>query len=225
MQGSILPHRPAVPFKSIRYALLLLFCLNGALVSCQRTAPVSPDESLPGNGREVLFVGNSLTYTNNLPERVVRIAAAKGIKIVATTLAYPNYALEDHLAGGELQRLISKGNYEFVIVQQGPSSQEDGRQSLQTMGFNLKELCEPRKSKLVFFMVWPAMANWWTFDGVIRNYTDAAAATGSLLCPVGKVWKEYIETTKDYSYYGPDQFHPSATGSEMAAQVIVETLF
>jgi lysophospholipase L1-like esterase len=62
------------------------------------------------------------------------------------------------------------------------------------------------------------------FDGVINNYTEAAHKTGSLLCPVGKIWKEHFEKTSDYSYYGPDNFHPSVAGSKAAAAVIFETL-
>jgi lysophospholipase L1-like esterase len=45
------------------------------------------------------------------------------------------------------------------------------------------------------------------------------------LCPVGAVWKKHFDETKDYSYYGPDLFHPSQKGSEIAAKVIVDALF
>jgi lysophospholipase L1-like esterase len=73
-------------------------------------------------------------------------------------------------------------------------------------------------------MVRPAFSNFENFDGVIKNYTDAALMTNAILCPVGKVWKEYFLRTKDYSYYGTDMFHPSQKGSEVAAEIIYKTL-
>lgn len=170
-------------------------------------------------------MGNSLTYTNDLPALVVREAKRKGAAVKADMLAYPNYALEDHWIDGEMQRMIEKEKYEYVIVQQGPSSQADGREMLLTYGEKINELCKKYNTKLVFFMVWPARANYHTFGGVIANYTEAATSTNSILCPVGEIWKEHFDNTRDFSYYGPDGFHPSRAGSENAAALIVDELF
>ena len=74
-------------------------------------------------------------------------------------------------------------------------------------------------------MVWPAKQNYHMFDGVIRNYTNAATITNSILCPVGKEWKEYFDRTGDFGYYSPDGFHPSLVGSTVAAEIIVQSLF
>ena len=126
---------------------------------------------------------------------------------------------------GDLQELITTKKFDYVIVQQGPSSQADGREMLLDFGQRIHELCKPQGTKLVFFMVWPAKHNLRTFDGVIKNYTDAALATGSLLCPVGTEWKRHFETTQDYSYYDTDNFHPSLKGTEVAAGIIIQTLF
>jgi hypothetical protein len=176
-------------------------------------------------GKSILFVGNSLTYTNDLPALVTTLAKQKGITVSTTSLAKPNYALEDHWIDGEMQELIRKHKYDFVVVQQGPSSQADGRIMLMDYGERIKQFCAAHNTKLAFFMVWPARPNLHMFDGVITNYTDAATSTGSLLCPVGSEWKKYFAETGDYSYYGPDQFHPSQKGSESAAAIIVKTLF
>jgi hypothetical protein len=173
---------------------------------------------------QILFVGNSLTYTNNLPELVKQEARKQGVDIRIEVIAWPNYALEDHWLDGELQKHVSSETFDFVVVQQGSSSQSDGREMLLDYGARIKALCDQHHTKLAFFMVWPARANWHTFPGVIRNYTEAATATQSILCAVGLEWKQYIDSTSDYSYYGPDQFHPSLRGSQVAAEVIWRTL-
>ncbi|MEO5564274.1 MAG: hypothetical protein ABIR18_12590 [Chitinophagaceae bacterium] len=175
--------------------------------------------------KRILFIGNSLTYVNDLPAIVTRLAGEKGIVIITETLAFPNYALEDHWNDGNIQKRIKEGKFDFVVVQQGPSSQEEGRLMLLNYGAKIKELCSKYKAQLAFFVVWPSYANLNGFDNVIKNYTDAATNTSSLLCPVGNAWQKHFSETKDYSYYGADLFHPSEKGSIVAGEIIVNTLF
>jgi len=209
---------------NIIIVLLVFVIITGAFKSQGQVQAIAVDNR-NDSAKSILFVGNSLTYTNNLPGIITRIGRDSGIAITTEMLAYPNYALEDHWNDGQLQVLIAGKKYDFVVVQQGPSSQTDGRNMLLDYGTRIKNICVPRGTKLAFFMVWPAFSNFHMFDGVIKNYTDAALATNSLLCPVGKVWKEYSLATGNYSYYGPDMFHPSQKGSEEAAMIIFKTLF
>ena len=172
----------------------------------------------------ILFIGNSLTYTNNLPKLIEHEAKRKGKRIKTKTIAYPNYSLEDHWNDGNVQKLIKSNNYNYVIIQQGPSSQKYGRLSLIEYGQKFSEICKESNSQLAYFMVWPSRQYYHTFDGVIKNHTDAAHKNKALLCPIGKIWKEHFEKTNDYSYYGLDGFHPSLKGSKEAAKIIVKTL-
>ena len=173
----------------------------------------------------ILFIGNSLTYSNNLPGLVKKYALLKEIDINTEMIALPNYAIEDHWNDGQVQKLISSKKYDFIIIQQGPSSQNDGRKMLIEFGRKYNKLCELYESKLCYFMVWPSINYYYTFDDVIKNHKDAAIINNSILLPVGEIWKEYIDSTKDYEYYGTDGFHPSIKGSQIAAKVIVEHLF
>lgn len=56
------------------------------------------------NGKEkpirILFVGNSLTYVNDLPHLVEQVARERGVSIKTEMLAFPDYALEDHWKEG-----------------------------------------------------------------------------------------------------------------------------
>ncbi len=172
----------------------------------------------------ILFIGNSLTYTNNLSELVKSSAKLKGIIIATEMIAFPNYAIIDHWNDGVVQEQIASKKYDFVIIQQGPSSQSWGREILIEYGKKFSELCKENDTKLSYFMVWPSLTNYHTFDGVIKNYRDAASINNAILCPVGEVWKEYFDTTNNFDYYSPDGFHPSLKGSQVAADVIVKRL-
>lgn len=173
----------------------------------------------------LLFIGNSLTYVNDLPSLVKAIALTNGNDVSVTTIANGNYALIDHWNDGIIQTHIESGDYDFVIVQQGPSSQPYGRELLFEYGGKISDLCNNNDTKLAYYMVWPSLQYYSTFDGVIFSYTEAANMNNDILCPVGEVWKTYFDDTEDFSYYGPDGFHPSLAGSEVAAQIIYESLF
>lgn len=172
----------------------------------------------------VLFIGNSLTFSNNLPQLVKNYAKLKGIKINTKMIAHPNYAIEDHWNDGHVQKQILSKKYDFVIIQQGPSSQSDGRKMLIDYGKKYSDLCNLSEAKLCYFMVWPSLYNYDTFNLVIKNYKDAASINNSILLPVGKEWKDNMDHSSDTNYYSSDGFHPSIKGSQIAAKVIVEHL-
>ena len=136
----------------------------------------------------ILFIGNSLTYTNNLPVLVRKIAKKRGVKVESKMIAFPNYAIEDHWNDGNVQKLITSIKYLYVILQQGPSSQTPGRNMLIESGKEFSALCAANETKLCYFMVWPALKFYQTFDGVIQNYRDAACINNALLLPVGQYW-------------------------------------
>ena len=199
--------------------VLILPLLSGMPVACKTTTDETKKEV------SILFVGNSLTYVNNLPEKVKKIAKEKGKNIKTVMLALPDYALVDHLAEGKVQQMIATEGFTHVVVQQGPSSQAEGRKLLLDGAAEFKKICAANNAKLAFYMVWPAYQNYHHFAGVIKNYTDAATATNAILCPVGTEWKKYIDRTGDISYYGSDQFHPSEKGTQIAAEIIYNSLF
>lgn len=173
----------------------------------------------------ILFIGNSLTYYNNLPKLVTENAKSKDLTIKTQMLAFPNYAIEDHWNEGKIQKLLKSKNFDYIIIQQGPSSQEEGRQMLIDYGKKISNLFKSSNSKLCYLMTWPSLQYYNTFDNVIKNHKEAAKLNNAILIPVGKYWKSNIEKNKDYSYYGTDGFHPSEKGSKMTAKIIVDTLF
>ena len=173
----------------------------------------------------ILWVGNSLTYTNDLPQILTFIIQKFGKSAKMVSLCQPNYALEDHWNDGQVQQLIKKGNIKYVIVQQGPSSQPYGKQSLMVYGQKLQEICKKAGATLGFYMVWPAQVYYHTFEGVIQNYTAAAKHNQALLLPVGVVWRAYQKRNLPASLYSYDNFHPSLTGSFLAALTIFHTLY
>src|SRR5581483_6939028 len=79
------------------------------------TAPTGP-------GRHILFVGNSLTYVNDLPGVVASIAKAAGDTVSVAQVVGPDLALIDHLKGAtNATGVIGLGGWTYVVLQEGPS--------------------------------------------------------------------------------------------------------
>ena len=73
-------------------------------------------------------------------------------------------------------------------------------------------------------MVWPSQARFFDFDGVSNSYATAAESSDGLLFPAGEAWRAAWRRDPGLVLYGPDEFHPSAMGSYLAALVMFEQL-
>ena len=195
-------------------------------VAPQSTPTADTTKSLSSiSNASILFAGNSLTYSNDLPGILEMIASKFGDSLVTASISKPNFSLEDHWNEGDLQQLLYSGKFKYVIVQQGPSSQALGRAVLIEYGQKIKTVCDSTGASLGFFMVWPSKQFYHTFYDVMANYSYAAKVNNSLLFPVGVVWKAYDALNKKESLYRGDGFHPSRPGSFLAALTIFHKLY
>ena len=84
--------------KRARAVTLLPMLLLGACI----LDPDPKEETEPFGDADlsVLFVGNSLTYTNDMPVMLQAIAEAAGKSFEYRSLTAPNFSLEDHWVRG-----------------------------------------------------------------------------------------------------------------------------
>ncbi|MBC7872863.1 MAG: SGNH/GDSL hydrolase family protein [Ferruginibacter sp.] len=194
--------------------------VNLFLAGCSKDlAPASSGDTI-----KILFVGNSLTYTNDLPAMVREMGNLDGKIISYYSILLPGYSLEDHWNTGNVQAEIEKGGYDFVVAQQGPSALPESQSLLLEYAGRFAKICRDNNSKMALFMVWPSKARLFDLDSVIYSYKHAAEITGSLVCPAGLGWKYAWEANSALVLYGPDDFHPGIDGSVLAALVIYGTL-
>ena len=115
-------------------AIMKIILLIGLIIVISASKPeqfshITPEKPYSGSLKTILFVGNSLTYTNDLPKLVVAFGKENGVEINTTILAYPNYALEDHWNDGQVQKLIAKYKYDFVVIQQARHTLQSWKQN------------------------------------------------------------------------------------------------
>jgi hypothetical protein len=164
----------------------------------------------------VLFVGNSLTSTNNLPAMVASLGAKTQHPIVVEMRAPGGYALEDHWRLTDLRDALVRGGYDWVVMQQGPSSLPDSGVELDTWATVLADAARAGGAKPALLTVWPESYRRATaLPWVIANYRRAARDCTCVLMPAGVVWKNGA-----LPLYGPDGFHPSRLGTYAASVAV-----
>lgn len=118
---------------------------------------------------------------------------------------------------------IRSGQWDFVVLQQGPSATE-GRPSLWEFAERFAVEIRSVGATPALFMVWPSVSRSFDFDGVSESYAEAARLANGVLLPAGDVCREAWSHDASLPFYSPDQFHPSQLGSYAAALTIAAGL-
>lgn len=178
-----------------------------------------------GDGKKVLFIGNSLTEFNDLPRMVQTIGEAAGHEISVRSITFGNFSLEDHWASGEAVRAIRRAEWDVVVLQQGPSSLPLNQAHLEEWTGTFNQVIVEQGARTALYMVWPESTRQNAFDAVSEAYTNAAESVEGMLFPVGEAWRAAWARDPQLPLYGSDGFHPSELGSTLGALVIYQQLF
>jgi hypothetical protein len=188
-------------------------------------APVPVASQGPAPARHILFVGNSYTYWNELPRMVRALADSAGHpEITIESITAPGVSLEDHWNEGPARSKIAAGGWEIVVLQQGPSSQPEGRRLLREYVSKFSQEIHRVGGRPALYMVWPSRERSGDFDGVRESYTAAATLVGGLLFPASEAWRAAWRRDSTLALYSGDNLHPSRLGSYLTALVMVAEL-
>ena len=200
---------------------------------------------LMGQSYNALFIGNSYTYVNNLPQLISGIATSFG-----DTLNYDNSTpggatFNAHSSNSTTLAKISQQQWDYVILQ--AQSQEPSFPPAQVSNdvfpyaqilidsIQANSLCtEP-----IFFMTWgrkygdqmncaayPPICTYLGMQQRLReSYLDMTFNHNATCSPVGMSWKESIAQDSTINLYTSDNSHPSIYGSYLAACTFYATIF
>lgn len=192
---------------------LLAACLGGGT-----------DPHLIGEGRRVLFVGNSYLYFADIPGIVQALAdSAGGDQLAVETVAGADLALIDHWNEGTARREIAEGGWEWVVLQQGPSSVEVNRDTLRLATQLFAPAIAKIQARPALFSAWPQEDRRQDFAHAIESYTLAATDVNGILLPIAAAWLAAWARDPNLRLYA-DGLHPSPQGAYLAALVIYSRL-
>lgn len=171
----------------------------------------------PESGLRVLFIGNSLTYANDLPLIVQALARAAGQTMHVESITYGGYSLDDHWSSGEAPRAIKSQRWDFVVLQHGPSTLLSSRAELRNSVKKYDKIIRKAGGRPALYMVWPPLDRISYFDAVRDAYSLAASDVDGVFLPAGEAWRAAWRRDPDAPLYSGDDFHPSVAGSYTAA--------
>jgi Secretion system C-terminal sorting domain len=193
----------------------------------------------------VLFLGNSYTYVNNLPQLIKDIANANGDTLLYDSNCIGGYTFENHFNDVTSCAKIKAQAWNFVVLQaqsQEPSF-SPGQVAAQTLPFAIKLDSLVKRANIcaqsVFFETWgrkngdasncaayPPICTYVGMQDRLRaSYKLFADTTHTLMSPVGEAWRKSIANKPSLELYSTDESHPVIEGSYLAACVFYEVLF
>ena len=208
-------------------ALLLLVACAGEAV-----AP-TPEPLVPVTKREdprplrVLFVGNSLTFYNDLPTRTAEIA------VPDTTLRVPDMqsvvrsstSLRQHWFLGTAQQRLQTGHWDYVVLQEGSGSILDTPETTEVYVAKFDSLARIAGARTALFLTWTYGDAPQLQDSVTRVYVRIAQRVGTLVAPVGIAWQQALQQQPALPLYYPDLIHPAPVGTYLAACTMFAALY
>jgi len=172
-----------------------------------------------GEGPAMLFVGNSLTFFNDMPDIVAAISLGAGDDppVRVAMVALPDFSLEDHWNRGDALDAIDEGGWDVVVLQQGPSTLPASRAHLLEWSGRFAERIRAVGARPALLSVWPTDGSQAGYDATLASYGAAAEAVDGILIPAGEAWRAARARDPALTLTVADGFHPSLLGSVLAA--------
>ncbi len=195
--------------------------------------------------KKVLFIGNSYTINNDLPQIVKDLAASVGDNLTFQASIIPSYSLKEHSTNTSTLNLIRQGGWDYVVLQeysQNPSNllpwvEENVYPYAQFLDSEINTY-NPN-AETIFYITWgrrdgdaercpynPAVCTYEGMDDLTRErYMYMAQAYHAIASPVGPVWRNLRQNHPAIELYDPDGSHPSLAGSYAAACSFYTAIF
>jgi hypothetical protein len=183
----------------------------------------------------VLFIGNSYTYVNSLPDLISSMYAASGEEFEYAMSAPGGCTFQQHCTVS--LPYIQQGSWDYVVLQeqsQLPSFPDN--QFMQESYPYAAELCSLIRqynpnAHIVFYMTWgrkngdaqncpyfPPLCTYEGMDSLLyARYMLMSADNHTCVSPVGAAWHSIREQHPEKELYQSDESHPSYFGSYVAA--------
>ena len=180
----------------------------------------------------VLFVGNSLTYFNNMPQQFEQIADEQGHHVTVDQHTPGGTGFVHHVANNTLYQKFRDQVWDYVILQPGSNESPGFSYPIAetiTRGKRLRDSIikySPCASihyyEISYGIVNNTPASFTQYQDrqtlIENNLTQMAAETGIPFVPVGECFKASMETDdSQFLWVNYGDIHPNAKGSYLAA--------
>lgn len=171
---------------------------------------------------KLLFIGNSHTYYNAMPDMVRKLFEATGQRTHITMIAEGGKSLSYHVSAPNTAFNIRCGGYDVVIAQDKASGFDE--LGFRTAAKSLCELADKAESAFYLYMPWAPRDNRGAQRAMTDVYQSFCRANGCFFAPAGEVFSRMLMTESAESLYCEDGNHATPLGSYVAAVTIFYTV-
>ncbi len=213
--------------------LILIICIF-ALYSC-KSRQVSDSDKL-----KVLFIGNSYTYSNDLPSQIKAMAKEHDdVSSIEIKLFTPGGAqLKDHLNSSFTMSVLEDGEWDIVIFQGNSLETLKDPIGFKVSALKLAEIAIEAGTKVYFFETWAREKNHSIYskswsggtpaemqNRISHIYTSVTKELPVTIIPIGRTWEGFIKLYPAIELHSTDGSHPTPGGSYLTACTIFTVLF
>jgi hypothetical protein len=201
--------------------------------------------SFSQTSKNVLFIGNSYTYYNNLPQMLTDLARSAGDTMTFDSNTPGGYTFQGHSTNATSLAKISAGNWDFVVLQEQSQLPSFPINQVESSVFPYARILDSlvnvnnNCAETVFYMTWGRkfgdasncanFAPLCTYEGMdsmlYLRYMMMADSNDAIVSPVGAVWRSIRQNYPLIDLYQSDNSHPSLAGSYAAACSFYATIF
>lgn len=175
----------------------------------------------------VLFVGNSYTYFQNLPHIVSKISDSTSTKLITRKSTVGGAHLYEHwngLRGMKTRQIIEENRFDAIVFQDHSMEAINNPDSLVKYTKLFADLARRTGAKPYLFLVW-AREKVPQYQAELDSVYEAAAQQNGLtLVSVGKAWELARKYRPSAPLFYQDGTHPGDLGTFLSAAVFVGTI-
>lgn len=192
--------------------------------------------------KQVLFIGNSYTYTGDIPKLIKDMAQSTGDILDYQEHTPGGSTFQDHMYNEAVTAKINSRAWDHVVLQEQSLRPALGSNYSAPYALILNDRIKNSSpcAKTLFYMTWgrengeenlcnQGMAQMCTYevmdDKIYETYMAMALENRAEVSPVGRVWRKVREQYPTYKLYNRDESHPSLLGSMVAAYTFYTVLF
>ena len=192
--------------------------------------------------KNVLFIGNSYTYFNDMPsEYFAKIAESAGVRVNISAITRGGWTLEKHAdekteEGAKIAAAFRENNFDFVVLQEQSLRPAVNPEPFFAAARTLAQKAKSNGAEVVFYCTWGrkagslklaeySMTHESMTDRLSNAYDTAAAELGCTVAHVGLAFCDINKNQPQIDLYNEDLSHPSKCGSFLAALTLFAKMF
>lgn len=195
--------------------------------------------------KKVLFIGNSYTAYNNLPQLTASVALSTGDTLIFDSNTPGGQTFQGHSTNGQTTSKIQAGGWDFVVLQEQSQLPSFPIQQVQSQVFPFARVLDSLVhaatpcAQTLFYMTWGRkngdanncqfftdVCTYEGMDNLLRErYMMMANDNNALVSPVGAVWRYLRTNHPEIELYQSDESHPTLEGSYVAACTFYTAIF